>query len=256
MDSYSGSFPLDFVFHYLGMTSEAQDTANILPDSNSDERKDTPIVEQTKPPTEVRPLSNFSSSSGATEESLTAYAESTLHSLGAVDANLDVVSFLDTPKNSGQEVLQQDNQAKASVLDAIERDIIPQTQTKSDDSTNVLESTDRPALDTVHSDFFATDTSEVEDLIDSEGVVGVPNRAASSIVGSENLTTQDGGNFTTEGLPVGPQPSTSYAGPKLPEQLSVNGRAVLRKFFAMAEPVTIPMGHPTVAFTEPQLHAF
>ena len=94
-DSYSGSFPLDFVFHYLGMTSEAQDTANILPDSNLDKRTDTPIVEQINPPAEARPLSNFSSSSGATEESLTAYAERTLHTLGAVDANLDI-SFLDT----------------------------------------------------------------------------------------------------------------------------------------------------------------
>ena len=137
----------------------------------------------------------------------------------------------------------------------IEREIIPETQTKGDDSTNVLESAVRPALDTVHSDFFATDTSEVEDLIDSEGVVGVPNRAASSIVGSENLTTQDDEKFTTEGLPVGPQPSTSYTGPKLPEQLSANGRAVLRKFFAKAEPVTIPMGHLSAAFTEPQLQA-
>ena len=177
-----------------------------------------------------------------------------LHNLGAVDANLDV-SFLDAPENSGQEVLQQDAHVKASVSDAIEGDLIPQTQTKGEDPTNVLESTDRPARDTVHSDFFATDTSEVEDLIDSEGVIGVPNRAASSIVGSENLTTQDEGNFTAEGLPVGPQTSTSYAGPKIPEQLSANGRAILRKFFAKAEPVTIPMGHPTVAFTEPQLHA-
>ena len=39
--------------------------------------------------------------------------------------------------------------------------------------------------------FIATDTGEVEDLIKNEGVVGVPNRAASSIVGSEVQTTQD-----------------------------------------------------------------
>ena len=77
MDSYSGSFPLDFAFYYLGMATEAQDTANILPDRNPDERTDTAIVEQTNPPTEARPLSKFSSSSGATEESLTAYAERT-----------------------------------------------------------------------------------------------------------------------------------------------------------------------------------
>ena len=91
--------------------------------------------------------------------------------------------------------------------------------------------------------------------LNSEGVLGVPNWAASSVVGSENLATQDEGNFAVEGLPVEPQPSTSYAGPRIPEQLSANRRAVLRKFIVKAEPVTIPMGQPTVAFTEPHLHA-
>ena len=55
MDSYSGRFPLDFVFYYLGMTTEAQDTANILPDRNLDERTDTPIVEEINPSTETDP---------------------------------------------------------------------------------------------------------------------------------------------------------------------------------------------------------
>ena len=96
---------------------------------------------------------------------------------------------------------------------------------------------------------------EFSDLIDSEGVFGVPNRAASSVLGTENLAATDEGDSAIGGFQVEPQRSASYAGPKIPEQLSANGRAVLRKFFAKAEPVTIPMGHPTVAFTEPQLHA-
>ena len=243
MDSYSGSFPLDFVSFYLGMTTEAQDAASILPDRNLDERTDKPTVEEIDPSTEMRPLSNLSSSSGATEESLTAYAERTLHNLGVVDTNLDV-SFLEAPDNSGQKAPDQDTNAKASVSDVIERGFAPQKRTKDYDPANILESTDKPTRDTLQSDFFATDTSKVEDLTDSEGVFGVPNRAASSIVGSENPATQDEGNFE-------PQPSTSYASPRIPEQLAANGRVVLCKFFAKTEQVTIPMGHPTVAFTEP-----
>ena len=77
-----------------------------------------------------------------------------------------------------------------------------------------------------HSDYFATDTSEVEDLIDSEGILSVPNSAASSIAGSEILTTQDEGVFGIPGLSNEPQPSTSYAAPKIPQELSTNGRAV------------------------------
>ena len=106
-----------------------------------------------------------------------------------------------------------------------------------------------------HSDFFANDTSQVEDLIDSEIVLGVTNRAASSITVSEILTTQDEGGFGIPGFSDEAQPSTSYAAPKIADQLSANGRAVLRMFFAKASPVVIPMGHPTVAFTEPQIHA-
>ena len=92
MDSYSGSSPLDFVFSYLGMTTEAQDTTNVLPDRFSDENRTEPVVGEANPSAETRPLSNFSSSSGATEESFGTYAELTLQNFGATDTNLDVPS--------------------------------------------------------------------------------------------------------------------------------------------------------------------
>ena len=150
---------------------------------------------------------------------------------------------------------EQNTDVKASKADVIERESPQPPPTQDGKPENTSEVINKSAHDAIQSDFFATDSSEVEDLIDSEGVFGVPNRAASSVVGTENLTATDEGDPAIGGFQVEPQPSTSYAGPKIPEQLSANGRAVLRKCFAKAEPVTIPMGHPTVAFTEPQLHA-
>ena len=104
--------------------------------------------------------------------------------------------------------------------------------------------TEKPSRHFLQAEFFAIYTSEVDDLIDNEGVLGVPNRAASSIVGSEIQTAQNEGVFAIPGLSEAPLASASYSGPKIPEQLSVNCRAVLRKSFSKASPVVIPMGHP------------
>ena len=50
---------------------------------------------------------------------------------------------------------------------------------------------------------------------------------------------------------LGPQ----SGGPKLAEQLSANVRALLPKHFSSSNPIELPRGHPTVAFSEPQIHA-
>ena len=92
-------------------------------------------------------------------------------------------------------------------------------------------------------------------MIDSEGVLDVPKGAAFSVAGSEVLTIQDEGDFAIPGITDEPQPSFSYPGPKIPEQLSAKGSAVSRKSFVKASPVVIPTGRPTVAFTERQTHA-
>ena len=112
-------FPIDIVSLYLGMTTEAQDTADALTERNLGEQTDSPAQAETNPSTGFRPLSNLSASSGAIEESLAAYAERTLQSHGAVDANLDI-SFHDAPNNFGQETLNEGTSVKVSEMDKID----------------------------------------------------------------------------------------------------------------------------------------
>ena len=83
-------------------------------------------------------------------------------------------------------------------------------------------------------EYFATDTSEVEELYDSIGAEGVHNRPTSSIVYSDLLSAPEDVPGSSEGatkeVPTGSNPKE----PKLPEQFSANGRAELRKQFAQA----------------------
>ena len=80
-----------------------------------------PAQAEANPLIETRPLVNISSFSGATEESLAAYAERTLQTLGAADANLDV-SFLYIPSNAGQEISNVPITETTSESDKIERE--------------------------------------------------------------------------------------------------------------------------------------
>ena len=103
--------------------------------------------------------------------------------------------------------------------------------------------------------YFETDASEVEDLYDSTRVDGLPDRPTSSIV---DLNLFSAGEKELEfRKPVGKEaiddPRNGH--PKLPEQLSANGRTLLRQHFSTSFPIELPRGHTTVAFSEPQIHA-
>ena len=92
MDSYKGKFPLDFISSHLEMTTEAQDTANVTSESKLWEETHSLAPAGANPPIESRPLSNLSSTSRATEESLFTYAERTVEAIIARD-NPGIVFF-------------------------------------------------------------------------------------------------------------------------------------------------------------------
>ena len=103
--------------------------------------------------------------------------------------------------------------------------------------------------------YLETDANEVEDLYDSTGVDGLPDRPTSGIV---DLNLFSAGEKELEfRKPVGKEaiddPRNGH--PKLLEQLSANGRTLLRKHFSTSNPIELPRGHTTVAFSEPQKHA-
>ena len=107
MDSYSGRFPLDFISFCLGMATEQQTENSELSTASPSVSVQGLPERQAGPPQEnrpteidalpgVRPLSNLSSSSGNTEESLSTFAEQTLHHLAQMEPSLDV-TFLSAP---------------------------------------------------------------------------------------------------------------------------------------------------------------
>ena len=103
--------------------------------------------------------------------------------------------------------------------------------------------------------YFETDASEVEDLYDSTGVDGLPVKPTSSIVNLDLFSAAEEEHEVYK--PVGKE---AFDGPKnedlkLSEQLSANGRTLLRIHFSASNPIELPRGHTTIAFSEPQIHA-
>ena len=103
--------------------------------------------------------------------------------------------------------------------------------------------------------YFETDAREVEDQYDSTGVDGLPDRPTSSIVDLNLFSSEDEETGLTIPADKDANISPQNERPKLPEQMSANGRALLRKHFSSSSPIELPRLHTTVAFSEPQIHA-
>ena len=107
MDTYSGRFPLDFISFYLGMTTENPNPVNVVPEGRANEdsqHQETPANTQ---PAETRPPSGLSTSTEATEESLSTYAERTVEAIIARDTP-GIASLL-PPLAQKQEKAEQAN---------------------------------------------------------------------------------------------------------------------------------------------------
>ena len=102
---------------------------------------------------------------------------------------------------------------------------------------------------------FETDASEVEDLNDSTGADGLPDRLTSRVVNSDLLSALgqecELTDKATKDIHITPHAEET----RHPEQFSANGRADLRKQFAKAPPIILPTGHATVSVNETQIHA-
>ena len=257
MDFNSGSLPLEFIRFYLDMASEEQITESTLSiTEGSEATRGTGDVSK-NPVVTPRPDSNQSTSSGNTEESLTTYAEQTLRTLAAGDPSLDI-SFLPTPTENPYPEKDTSIKPGAPVSNEPQKasDELQADPTREQGTSSCFVNKQTTALDK-SKDYFATDTSEVEELYDSMGAEGIQNRSTSNIVGSDLLSIPNdipvSSKGTTEEIPAG----LEVKEPKLPEQkqFSANGRAELRKHFTTAPPIVLPKGHTTVSFSEFQIHA-
>ena len=105
-------------------------------------------------------------------------------------------------------------------------------------------------------DYFQTDTSEAEDVLDSAGTVPACNQPNVLDSGFGELTSSE------QQFPHTPEANDTanlsansrILGDK--QQLSASGRTLLRKYFSETELISLLMGHPTVAFSERQIQIF
>ena len=245
MDFNSGSLPLELIRFYLDMASEEQITESTLPFTEGSET--TRETGDTSKNSVVTPChdSNQSTSSGNTEESLTTYAEQTLRTLAAEDPSLDI-SFLPTPTENPYPEKDTSTKQGAPVSNEPQKksDELQADPTWEQGTSSYFVNKQTTAFDK-SKDYFATDTSDVEELYDSMGAEGIQDRPTSSIVGSDLLLIPNdisvSSKRTTEEISAG----LGVKEPKLPEQFSANGRAELRRHFTTAPPMVLPKRHTT-----------
>ena len=223
----------------------------------------------TNPKVEVpvdRPPST--ASSGSNSESLSAYAERTVAAIAqrdstVADPTLDHTPLVETPA-ANDKAHKESESSTIEVAPKRPPNIEGQDKTDGrnlDSSGDEEEGKDgrktasRPTIQ----DLFSTDASEFEDLLDGSGVSGPVLRGAGSGFFTVPSSSQEEeeeidltANISADPIMDLPGPTTST--PTQPRQLSVSGRAALRKCFTENRPIKLPIGHPVVAFSEGQIH--
>ena len=196
MDSYLGSFPLDFIALYLDMSSEPSNEG-LLPPAGSSvgehiSSENQPAInpesankEGSERLPEQLPLSNLPSSSGNTEESITAFADQTRRTMASLDPSLDITFLSGSEPTTSHDVTElypgKVLESEQLTRDCAEvQDNVEQQGTSGRFDVNLAESADEHKKN-----YFETDASEVEDLYDSADVVGLMDKPISSIVNSD-----------------------------------------------------------------------
>ena len=173
---HTGRTPLSTFFFRLDMSSEQKidipesptvpSLANI-PECDSNQQQ---LVSQTGNDLSLgsRSLANLSSSSGNTEDSLTAYADRTLRALAAIDLHLDI-TFLIASDHVSQQTETVPLLIKASATNALVRDSKEICQLTGLPQVTV-DQTDSADGDNAKVREYSFFPSEVEDLFNSVGL--------------------------------------------------------------------------------------
>ena len=223
-------------------TADPNVSAQSLPEQRADPSLEARPTETDVFP-ELRPLSNLSSNSGNTEESLSTFAEQTLRSLAQIDPSLDV-TFLSALDKTPSQKEAESNPLKASESEALSSSQSRAGQTKvgQQKNTDLLDLTSFDIGEEQKKNYFETDASEVEDIYDSAGEDGLTDRPTSSIVGFD-LQATSGESPELEcpntNKPQGPE---THKEPSLPAELSVMGGLCFANILLRVLPLTFPGG--------------
>ena len=273
MDSFSGSSPLEFISFYLDMSSEehnkvvpATATGTLVEEEVPQQLEET-VVSQTatalKDAESKQPDSLKDSSartdptpSRSTDESISAYIERQLQTLGCQGPRLDI-SFL--PPTTSAIV---DNALKPTAEKASESEPTLQVATGPSDKESPGFETER-AIDIAReaefsvtkADYFQTDTSDVEELLDSSGAETVKQSPFLLTIETQSATGSEARKETEQlssaGLPYVSSPK--LFSPTRP--LSASAHFLNNQHFSETNPSILPVGHATVDFNQGQVHS-
>ena len=273
MDSFSGSSPLDFISFYLDMSSEehneiipATATGTLTEDEVPQQPEET-VVDQTataikdaesKRPDPPKDSSSKTgpTSSPSTDESISAYIERQLQNLGCQDTGL-AISFL--PPTTSAVV---DNVLKPETGKASESEPIPHVATGPADKESPEFETGRTTdiaseagFSVAKADYFQTDTSDNEELLDSSGAETVKQSPFLLTIETESATGSETRKETDQLFSAG-LPGVSSPKPFSPTRpLSASARTLINQHFSETNPSILPVGHATVAFNQGQVHS-
>ena len=259
MDFNSGRFPLDLFSFYLDMSSEdvtEENTLQLPSTAENEQPANSSQVETAVTQSSVQGVSKAGceapTSSPSTEESVSNYVERKLQEMGQ-QPEAQILPHLDAEKES---LPPAPEIPKTSVSDAIIKaftiiESLPEDGTDVDRPEEEMSETGRFKL---KADFFQTDTSEVKDLYDNAGAdttANNPTLVASTLVDPDGSGPEDLGGGQIDDI------SSLVARARLSKDtssLTVPGRALLKNYFAEAPTVRLPIGHRTLALSEPQVH--
>ena len=182
MDSFSGSFPLGFIPFYLDMSSEeiSEENPNLAVGSQSEES--TPRTQdkvapqqgihhqdaieseaQLKPGSEEAGQTRVGPTpSPSTDESVSAYIERTLQTLGCQGTGLGI-TFLPPVTSAVPEIERPPESEKTSQSDPIARTVIELPKENAENKTDgQVDLVSEAGFSSARPDYFQTDTSDVE----------------------------------------------------------------------------------------------
>ena len=190
--------------------------------------------------------------SPSTDESISAYIERTLQTLGCQGTGLEL-TFLPPDTTTATESQQQPEIEKASQSDPIVHTVTePPKEIVEVETDGQADSISETGFSITRPDYFQTDTSDVEELLDSSGADTVkdpPNLIP--LYKASTTCSEVSHQAVREQTKIPPVPDSESLSPIRP--FSASARTIIRQHFADTTPSILPMGDATVAFNANQV---
>ena len=190
--------------------------------------------------------------SPSTDESVSAYIERTLQILGCQETGLGI-TFLPPVTSADPEIERPPENEKTSQSDPIARTVTELPKENAENKTDgQIDLASEAGFSSARPDYFQTDTSDVEELLDSSGAETEKEPPKLIPLCNASTTCSEATPQVNADQPKEPAVLDSEAlSPSRP--LSASARTIIRQHFAETTSCILPIGHATVAFNANQV---